>query len=316
MLHYLTLMRPLNGLMSVIAVFIGGLIILGPGALTFFHLYLAMLAAFLIAGGGFAINDYVDIEADKINKPKRPLPSGRIQPWKALLFSLALFIIGIILAGFINYIALAIAIINSLVLIFYSLSLQNKILIGNIAVSYSVGSTFLFGGAATASSLSGLALTGLLLLLAFFANLAREIVKDMEDIEGDRATFLKRLAAKTKAMVASAGERFDLSSLEPTLKYKKTLVLLAEASLILAILVSPLPYLLGIVGGYYLVFLVPTDILLFLALALLLVSTKRAGIRQKAKALLFGKKFYRDISKYIKLGMFFGLLAFLAGALL
>ena len=307
MLPYLKMMRPLNGAMSVLAVLAGGIVAGAVGL----PLGIAMLAAFLIMGAGMVINDWTDIEADKVNKPNRPLPSGQATPKKALGFAFLLFFIGIVLAGTINTLAFIVALINSLILIGYAVSLQNKILLGNIAVSYLVGSTFLFGGA-VANSLTALFVTGLLLLLAFFANLSREIVKDMEDIEGDRSSFLKRLKQKTKEI---AGGRFDLSSMEPSLKHKSTLMSLAEGSLLLAIVVSPIPLILGMLGPLYLLFLVPTDLLFLLALFLLVRSRQRSSMKEEAKSLLFGKKVYKQVSTYIKLGMLFGLLAFIAGAL-
>lgn len=312
MFPYIVLMRPLNSLMAILAVVCGGVIVAGT-SLALGPLLLAVLAAFLITGAGNAINDYADVEADKINRPKRPIPSGKVSSRHALAFTVALFLVGILLTGFLNSVAFIIAVVNALLLVGYSLWFQNKLLVGNVVVSYLVGSTFLFGGAALATSVSGLLIAGLLTLLAFFANLSREIVKDMEDVEGDRASFLKRMKAKAKASLG--GERFSVSSVEPSIKHKRSLIALAQASLLLAILVSPAPYLLGYLGMSYLILVIATDIMLFLAFSLLFTSLRKSGIREKTAAVLFGKKFYRDVSRYIKTGMLLGLLAFLAGAL-
>jgi len=302
--------------MSALAVFVGGLIILNISVFMSLSIYIAMVAAFLIAGAGNAVNDYVDVDADKINKPKRPIPSGKIKPRPALAFSAALFAIGILLALVINKnIVLLIAAVNTFLLIIYPLWLQNKILLGNISISYLVGSTFLFGGAAAAGAITEIAPIVLLLLLAFFANLAREIVKDLEDVEGDRTGLLKRLRKKTKEAVSALGDRLDISSMEPTLKYKKSLVALAEISIVLAIIVSPMPYFLEIFSFPYLIFLIPTDLFFLLSLVQILRSKKRST-KERANALSLGKKIYRNTSRYIKLGMLFGLLAFVAGALL
>jgi len=209
-LGYVKLMRPLNCLMTAVSVFIGGLIV-SPvlGIFAAERIWTAMIAAFLISGAGNAINDYVDVEADRINKPKRPIPSGRVSRSSALTFSVLLFIIGIFLAGIINYVTFGIAVINSLLLIVYSTHLQNKMLLGNVTVSYLVASGFLFGGAA----LNNLLLPLLLALLAGLSNMAREIVKDLEDIEGDKKSFLKRIAKKAiKAVAPSIAERFGFDS--------------------------------------------------------------------------------------------------------
>jgi len=299
-LGYIKMMRPLNCLMTAIAVFIGGLIV-SPvlGIFAAERIWLAMLAAFLVAGGGNAINDYVDVEADKINRPSRPIPSGRASKTGALAFSVILFIIGILLAGTINWVTFAIAIINSLLLVVYSTHLQNKMLMGNIAISYLVGSSFLFGGAA----LNNIVLPLMLVLLAGLANMAREIAKDMEDIKGDRKSFLKRIANKAIAKVApSIAERFGFDGKTARLKYStNTLSTLAVVSLLLAIIASPLPYAFSILGMSYLMVLIFADITFFIA----------AVMVAKASA----KRHYHRASKAIKLGMLLGMIAFIVGAL-
>lgn len=295
-LGYLKILRPLNCVMTAVAVFIGGLLVAELGALFFAEkIYLAMAAAFLIAGAGNVINDYVDVESDRINRPNRPIPSGQIGRKSALAFLILLFLAGIFLAGFINWIAFGIAVFNSLLLAAYSLNLQNKLLLGNISISYLVGSGFLFGGVA----LGNLFLPLVLMFLAFFANFSREIVKDLEDIEGDRKSFLKRIASGIKKSIA---ERFGFTGGGAVLRYgRRKLKIIAGFSLLLAIAVSPLPYILGILGLTYLVILIPTD-LTFLISALFLTKVGSS-------------KGFRRISRMIKLGMLLGLIAFIAGAL-
>lgn len=297
MLGYIRLMRPLNAVMGAIAVLIGGFLVLNPlgyPANLVINLLLAMVVAFLVLGAGNAINDYFDVESDRINSPKRPIPSGQISKNTALAFSAALFIIGIALSGFINWVAFIIALVNSFVLIIYSLGLQDKVLVGNIAISYLVGSTFLFGGAAVGN----LTLPLLLMLLAGLANMAREVVKDLEDIEGDRLNFIKKLASGIKAKIA---DRFGLSRGHAKIRYDKKITIVAGICLLLAIFISPLPYLLNILGLSYLVILIPTDLAFLVALVMM---TKASSSRH-----------FHRISKLIKLGMFLGLIAFIVGVL-
>lgn len=300
MLHYFKLMRPINCLMTAIAVFVGGLIV-SPTLLllTAERIWLAMAAAFLIAGAGNAINDYVDVEADRINRPKRPIPSGRVSRKGALAFSISLFAIGMALAGLINWATFAIAAINSLLLVLYSTHMQNKVFIGNIAISYLVGSGFLFGGAA----LNNFALASLLALLAGLANMARELVKTLEDVKGDKLSFLKRIAKKTvKKIAPKVAERFGFDGKDVRLNYSPgTLSTTAVVFLLLAIIASPLPYVLGMLGMSYLVVLALADIV-FLVAAVMTANATR-------------KSHYHRASGMIKMGMFLGLIAFIAGAL-
>lgn len=289
-------MRFLNCIMIAIAVLIGAVLVAKFDALFAWQTYAAMFVAFVINGAGNAFNDYFDVEADRINRPKRPIPAGQVSMKGALAFSITLFVIGIILSAFINYVTFAIAAFNSLLLVAYSAWLQDRVFIGNIAISYMVGSGFLFGGAA----MGNLMLPLLLMLLAFFSNMGREVVKGLEDMEGDRTSFLKKITSAIKEKIA---QRFRITRKGVGLKVSvKKLKLTAVVFLLLAIAVSPVPYLLGIFGLVYLMILVPTDIVLLLSASYAVRSSK--------------KEHYHKTSKLIKLGMFLGLLAFIAGALL
>jgi geranylgeranylglycerol-phosphate geranylgeranyltransferase len=296
MLAYLELMRPGNCVMSMVAVAIGVLLAAGGNLLIFLFplspVYVAMLVVFLITGAGNAINDYVDVEADKINKPKRPIPSGRASPKGALWFSIILFVVGIFLSGFLTYFALIIAVFNSIMLVVYSYYLQNKILLGNISIGYLVGSAFLFGGAA----LGNLFLPFLLMLLAMFSTISREVVKDLEDLEGDRKGFLKRLSSGAKKVA----ERFVMKDAGVKLKVEKRKAkAIAMGSMLVAIAASPLPYLFRLFGFPYLFILVPTVLVFLASLAFIAKANTK---KQFAKA-----------SRVIKLGMNLGLLAFIVG---
>ncbi len=301
MLSYLELMRPANCLMAAAAVLTGSLIVLGPGNIMTLsgtggiRLALALIAVFLITGAGNAINDWRDMESDRVNRPDRPLPSGRIMPRAALAFSLGLFGIGIMMAGFVNYMALFIAVLNSAVLIFYTTHLQDKIIMGNIAVGYLVGSTFLFGGVV----FGNIKLTLVLALLAGLATVSREIVKDMEDMEGDKRSFLKRMVANA---ATKAAERFSINTKGVRMKYRKRTALSTAAfTLILAVILSPLPYVFGVLGLPYLAILLPAD-MAFIASAIHITRSR-------------ARRDYSRASKAIKLGMLLGLLAFAAGVL-
>jgi geranylgeranylglycerol-phosphate geranylgeranyltransferase len=152
---------------------------------------LIFLTVFLITGAGNAINDYYDREIDAINRPMRPIPSGRISARAAFNYSLALFAVGCLLAGLVNQICLAVAAFNSALLFLYARSLKATPLAGNVCVAFLTGSTFLFGGAA--AGLPGLFANQVPFLLSFLVSMSREIAKDIEDMAGDRAGGAKTL---------------------------------------------------------------------------------------------------------------------------
>jgi geranylgeranylglycerol-phosphate geranylgeranyltransferase len=298
MLELIEMMRPFNCLMGAIAGFIGALLVAGTQISGFYlPVSFALFAIFVITGAGNVFNDYADVEADKINRPGRPIPSGKVSGGSALAFSIVLFALGILSAGFVNWICFFIAVFNSLLLVLYSFVIQHKLLLGNVAIGYLVGSTFLFGGASIGNA-SLLAIPLILAVLAMLATVAREIVKDLEDMEGDRKSFLKRITTK---VTESIGEKFGLDRGGIRIKYREgTMIAIAVACLILAIIFSYLPYHYGFMGTSYLLIVGLSD------LVFLWCVYSMAGRRGERKG-------YARTSRRLKIGMFIALVAFIIG---
>lgn len=187
----------------------------------------AIGATVLAVGAGNAINDYFDREIDAINQPERPIPRGAVSPDGALAFSVLLFAVTVGLALMLPIAAIAIATINLIALVTYTKLFKRLPGFGNALVSYLVGSTFLFGGAAVGSLETPLVLG----FLAGTATFAREIIKDVEDLAGDREKGLNTLPI-------AIGARRSLA--------------VATVALGVAVVTSPLPYLLGTFGAIYL----------------------------------------------------------------
>jgi geranylgeranylglycerol-phosphate geranylgeranyltransferase len=295
MFGYLEIIRPRNCLMAAFAVLIGSFLILKLDLPEVWEpVAFAMVAALLITAAGNVINDYFDIEADRLNRPERPIPSERVSVRGALAYSIIMFIAGILLAAFTNWLTFGIAIFNSLLLIVYSWSLQHKTFFGNFTVAYLTGSTFLFGGAAVGN----IRLPLIFGLLAALATFSREIFKDLEDIEGDKTTFIKKQSFVKKRIL----ERFIVTDKGVILKYKERAGLAtAGISLAAAILLSPAPFMLGLLGFEYLIFAIPADAVF--ALSILMA-------RKAKKTQDFGK-----LSRLIKYGYLLGLMAFIGGIL-
>ncbi len=262
------LMRLENSAMAAIAVVIGYVVAGGlePGA----GIILAIISAFFITGAGNAINDYYDRETDTKNAPHRPIPSGHIMEEHAFYLAIALFFIGIVMAFLINYSCLALASFNSVILFLYGRNLKSSVFLGNVAVSYLTASTFVYGALVLQNPLT----TVFLALLAFLANVGREIIGDVEDIEGDMKAGMKTLATRL-------GE--------------KRAWLYGRIYIIGAVLLSPVPYVTGLLGIYYLLPVLTAD-----ALFVVSIATSDARLNQR-------------LTKY---AIFVGLVAFLMGALL
>jgi geranylgeranylglycerol-phosphate geranylgeranyltransferase len=133
-----------------------------------------------------------------VNKPKRPIPSGRIARSDVFMLSTALFLIGLGLAKHINDLCLAIALINTLILIVYAKYSKRMLLVSNFTISYLVASVFIYGAASahtpnTPVNIENAWLLLILTLSAFLINFSREIIKDIEDIEGDKKAYSNTL---------------------------------------------------------------------------------------------------------------------------
>ncbi len=226
---YVELARPLNGLLAFLSTTLGGMLANGGQVKTLAdaRLLVVSCSALVLVSAGNAINDYCDYHIDRINRVQRPLPSGRLRRRDALIFAITLLGIGIVLGVCINIYAFGIAGLVSIALVCYSLWLKRAPLIGNLVVSGLTALTFLAGGIAI-DSVKG---TFIPAIFAFLFNTPREIVKDIEDIEGDKKNRVKTLAI-----------------LNPRLAVKTAVGFMG-----FVILFSPIPYLFGWYSISYLV---------------------------------------------------------------
>ncbi|MDD1717370.1 MAG: geranylgeranylglycerol-phosphate geranylgeranyltransferase [Methanoregulaceae archaeon] len=174
--------RPLNSVVAGLAAVLAFLI--ATGTVTLASLILIPIVT-LITAAGNVVNDIYDIGIDKINRPERPLPSGETRLGTAKIFAALLFITGITICTFTNPLCLVIAIFNSAILILYASNFKKTMFLGNVAVSYLSASIFLFGGAF--SGIEGLIANFSITGITFLAMMAREVLKDAEDIDGDAA---------------------------------------------------------------------------------------------------------------------------------
>ena len=271
---FLELIRYKNCVMAGLAGVIGAAIAYSASPGDILLLPLVFITIFLITGAGNAINDYFDAGIDAVNRPDRPIPSGRLKKGFAYKFSIILFACGVLTAYFIGTAPFLIALFNSLLLYFYAFSLKRKVFVGNLSVSYLTGSTFLFGGGAYGK---GIEATYVLFFLSMLATLAREIVKAIEDMEGDSkdgaVTLPIRIGERPSAYIASAVG-------------------------LIAVLLSPLPYIMGLFKDPYLFVVGIADIVFLYSVFLILKKNPSAS------------------SKYFKVAMFLALVAFIAGSFL
>ena len=188
---YIRLMRPLNLLQGAVAILVCATLM--EQFPIWWKILLTIVVVWVCTGGGNALNDYCDSEIDKINRPKRPIPMGLVSKKGALIFSTLLFISSLLFA--IPIWDLQVAIVLGIALFFlitYSLFFKMRVFVGNLIVSLILGMAFLFGTIIFGDILKGI----VPFLLAFAFTLIREMVKDMQDVEGDRALGVNTLPMK------------------------------------------------------------------------------------------------------------------------
>ncbi len=197
MKQFVEILRPLNCTVAGAA----GALAYWLSAPLNFNAALIFISIFLICGAGNTVNDFFDREIDRKTKKHRPLPSGRIEPADALLYSSVLFFLGILIAYNLGPVLLATAILASILLIAYPMAMKKIKWLGNILVSALVALPFLYGGLGTGNLSPTITV---LVTAAFFANFSREIVKDIEDIRAKEKGTIPKIFGKKKAGLIAA----------------------------------------------------------------------------------------------------------------
>ncbi|OGG43725.1 MAG: hypothetical protein A3F84_27430 [Candidatus Handelsmanbacteria bacterium RIFCSPLOWO2_12_FULL_64_10] len=187
-LAYLRLLRPVNCAIAFASVLVGASLA-GKGADAVSGL-VAGLSAACVAGGGNALNDACDEAADRINRPDRPIPSGQVSARAAVSLAVALFSLGVGASAGLSAKAVCVALAAVGGLVAYDLALKRVPVAGNVAVSGISGMALLYGGVAVNRVEATLVPAG----FAFLFHLGREIVKDIEDVQGDAAVGAESVA--------------------------------------------------------------------------------------------------------------------------
>ncbi|WP_051285444.1 geranylgeranylglycerol-phosphate geranylgeranyltransferase [Aequorivita capsosiphonis] len=170
-------------------------------SLNTFDFVLLVIATLSIAAAGNVINDIYDVEIDKINKPKKVLIGNKISERTGNRFYIVLSVIGVAIGFYLsNRIGkpsfAALFVVFSALLYLYSSYLKGMFLVGNILVSALVAMSLLIvplfdllPAISPENQASQSVVFKIVLhyaIFAFYINLIREIVKDLQDINGDK----------------------------------------------------------------------------------------------------------------------------------
>lgn len=149
-------------------------------------LLFGIISTILIVFGYNTFNGVYDKKIDKINKPERPIPKGVITDKNAIYLSLAFFVISIIISSFLNTIFLICMLITVLFSILYSYPpfyLKKHFLSGTILGTSMYAILFPLAGWSLGV---GTSLPWQIILFLFIFGLGIGLLKDFEDIKGDK----------------------------------------------------------------------------------------------------------------------------------
>ncbi|WP_459839846.1 UbiA family prenyltransferase [Halanaerocella petrolearia] len=248
------LLRPELPFAAGICVIIGEIITLGNFP-SLSELFMGFIWGFFLSGSAMILNDFFDIEVDRVNAPNRPLPSGLISLSTAIVFTIIITLIGLVASFFINRLAVFLYIIFWVIGFLYNWKLKEKGLLGNLFVSSSVAITIILGGIVVGELWNNTIL--IFSIMVFIFNLGEEIAADAMDIEGDKKRNIKSIAI---------------------LIGRKNALYISFSLFVFEIVLSFLPVILGFFGISYLIIISLTDIMiLFLGIKLIKSQTIKKG---------------------------------------
>ncbi|MCM2271386.1 MAG: geranylgeranylglycerol-phosphate geranylgeranyltransferase [candidate division Zixibacteria bacterium] len=278
LLSIVRIIRLGNCLIASAAVWVGAYLTVGFAMSA--ELLTAMCGALLICAGGNTVNDILDIESDRINHPDRPLPSGALSVRRAKTIAVVCHIAAVPLIAISNWQVMSLGILTIAALMAYNVWLKGVPLVGNMLIGLLGAAAFMCGGLA-ADPDRALSLPGPLIAATFalMLHLIREMVKDIEDIDGDRW-------GKARSLPRIIGGRSAL--------------LIAMLLFGILALLTVLPYASGWFGPAY-----AATVVLFVDVPILAMFM-----------IAWGKPSRRSLGwlrSGLKMGMLFGLIALLVG---
>lgn len=275
LLAIINITRPINFVITFLSVIIAAMISSSISDIGVNVLLLAFSLGFTLIAGN-VINDIIDFEIDKVNRPERALPKELL----SIDFAKGIYVFSIITALLTAllisiYFFFIITAFNILIG-FYSTHLKKTILISNLTVAIATATPFILGGLVVNNVEGGIIPAG----FAFFTNFIREIIKDIEDIKGDSSEGVRTFPQKVGINKA---------------------VYFSSILIILLILLTSFPFVLGIYNAEYFVIIMVFVNPVFIFTLKLLYTNRDLPT-------------FKKVSSLIKLNMILGLIAILIGA--
>jgi geranylgeranylglycerol-phosphate geranylgeranyltransferase len=178
--------RPFTSLLGAVAIFAASFVGSGTNLGKYgIGVALGVLIGYLFTSASNALNDYFDRDIDRVNHPERPIPSGKINAQSALIFSSVMFSVSVafalLLVAFSGIWVFLMFLAAFFIQLAYDLRVKKNKAVGNLFIGFQTVLAFLFGGVIV----NNLNPVAFMATASFLAITAREVVKDVEDMEGD-----------------------------------------------------------------------------------------------------------------------------------
>ena len=189
---YWTFARPFTLVPPMIGIFSGSLIGYGASHVDFpvVHVALAVCAAGVLNAASNAINQICDLQNDQINKPHRPLPSGRMSLRTAWIFVALTYAVALSMAALVNRETFSIYSVAALATVAYSappVRLKRHPVGSNLIIALIRGWLLKVAGWAAVSTVLTSIEPWYIGFIYFVFLLGATTTKDFADIEGDQA---------------------------------------------------------------------------------------------------------------------------------
>jgi len=176
----------MTGLAVIFTVFVAEKYIIN----NYFNVVVGFLTGFLASSASMLINDVVDLDVDKVNKPWKPLPRGVFKPQSIRSISIVLLIVGVMINISVSPTAFLTALIYSMIA--YTYSFLRRSWYSQFLVSLAVTGPFIYG--LTLAKTGKAIFIILFSIVVFLINTSREFVKSIADINGDLKYNYKTIA--------------------------------------------------------------------------------------------------------------------------
>ena len=180
-IYYFSLIRFGNICIAIFCVFMSYFFLESSDLISCFKVIILIFISMSI---GNISNDIIDSKIDNINHPNRVLPKKLISIKRAYIYLFINLFLLLLNSIFIPYLAIIFLFSANLLLLLYNIYFKHFPLIGNIIISLLLSSVFIFSELVITSTTNKLFIPS---FFAFIISLIRELVKDLEDIEGDKS---------------------------------------------------------------------------------------------------------------------------------